>query len=148
MPSNLERMRAASKVPKPTPKPTANTKPMPALASSVSVKYRCDHVRAVQSFCAEDCPACRGKFRKEKAAIRRQRLAAEKSERHLFAGRLPDGAEFQSTYNAEKQQWTGILIIDGKTFAAVASSLQKGLLSELDRLYRASLSVSPPSSRQ
>lgn len=62
---------------------------------------------------------------------------------HVEKGRLPDRSSYWFTYDAEKQQWAGVLVIgDGlKRFEDTHSAIFK-LLSRLDDAYRKTLSPS------
>ena len=59
------------------------------------------------------------------------------------AGRLPDGSRFEVSYDAAKEQWSGILTVPtpggaSATFRGSGSGLFP-LLTSLDRQYRATL---------
>ena len=98
-----------------------------------------------------DCPECRKKAHDERQAAemeaaRQRRGAKPKAEgappatRNPATGRLPDGANFNVTYDAQAERWTGTLTVptagaDPAVFTASAGGVFQ-LLRELDRLFR------------
>lgn len=113
--TNLERMKAAA-ANKPAP-----VAPKPAAKSG----------KLGKPAAAQPPPPAKPKFKESKTPFEFKR------------GRLPDGARFDVTYNAAKQEWTGLLYLppategeNGKVFEASKSAVFK-LLATLDDLYRA-----------
>ncbi len=130
----------ASEPAPPPPKPKVAKAKAPA---SPKVSYLCGHTVGLANLAAANCPACA----KKAAAARRerrqaQRTAKEKAEApiQMQQGRLPDGAAFAVTFNAETKTWTGTLTINEQTFTGRAGGVFR-LLAELDATYRASLPV-------
>jgi hypothetical protein len=116
----------------------AKEKPKPT-AGPARVTYSCGH---------EDnnrpCKTCLNA-----RSLRRVERKRKKRQGSLLLGlaiaderRLPDGAAFTVTYNAESRAWAGKLAIGGAVFEGEASGVFR-LLEDLDATYRTSIGVPP-----
>jgi len=71
--------------------------------------------------------------------IEAHKKAHPKKQKNRFSqGRLPHGATFHATYDAESKKWTGTLTIEGTVFSDQRGGVWK-LMGELDKKYRQAL---------
>jgi hypothetical protein len=140
----------APEPPKKKPEVKVEVKPKaPPKPKAEQVQYKCGHEAALRSITDGCCPACRNENRIRKAAQRREKQRYYSANKE-GAQRLPHGSAFQSSYDAEKQQWTGTLTIDGRVFSATVSGVFN-LMRDLDAQYRQFLrdkTAAPPSPAQ
>lgn len=118
---------------KPKPKPTP---PKPV----ATVKHKCGHEQPLAYLQGQWCPACRNENKRRKAAERREKAPGSDSRRYKMpnAQRLPNGATFHATYDAEKMEWSGTLCINDQVFTSAVSGVFN-LMRDLDQQYRTTL---------
>ncbi len=105
--------------------PVEERPPEPRPPQQVVIR-RCGHSEPLASVQSRDCAACKER--------RRGAKLPPDSYNH---GRLPQGAAFFVTYDADKQRWSGALNVPGvKTFEGSASGVFY-LLRQLDKQFRA-----------
>jgi hypothetical protein len=103
------------------------------------------------------CPACRQKAHQEslaqaerarqEKALRTEKAKAQQplaQQNPQWGRRLPDGSNFNVTYDATKMEWSGTLTVpETGTFTATASGII-GLLKKLDSQYWQAARVKDP----
>lgn len=90
------------------------------------IKHRCGHLVGVNQYRGQDCPTCRHNARAEKARRNREKLAPKTPKPLLDdKGRLPHGAEFHSVYDADTQTWNVLMFVNGQSFHATGSSVER-----------------------
>lgn len=110
------------------------------------VTFACGHQHSVGLFTGKICPQCRSVAAKKRGdrnlRVGLKKYADAAAAKHDDRGRLPDGAWFSVTYDADTRTWSGTLRLnnapvkpDGLTFHGTNSALFK-LLWELDDQYR------------
>lgn len=128
---------------------TAATKPSKAPKPPV-LHAPCGHTTK-KGLPEELCGPCRSKAEHEAAVKRRAEEAkkpalpkAKKLDKAMAdKGRLPDKSTFILAYNAEKQEWSGVLNVPGMASFDATKSGVFGLLQKLDWMYRLSLCPQP-----
>jgi hypothetical protein len=114
-----------------SPPPAKPQRTLPVEADRrVIITRSCGHKIGVVHLQGSSCPHCARK-------ARRERRLTQTVARRDRANRLPDGATFCATYDAQAERWAGTLTIGGQVFEAEASGVFR-LMEALDRLYRAS----------
>ena len=149
-------------------KPAPKRKQLPPVIGEETVKCACGHEALFplypekqdgfrkerrRKFKSKPCPACRTAARAEQEAARigpkppRRPKWRREADQHV--PRLPHGATFHVSYDAEKQLWSGTLSIGELALAGETSGVFQ-LLALLDRKYRdwrdaqAQAAVPPP----
>jgi hypothetical protein len=129
-----------------TPEQAAAAPKGPAVAEPApkSVEYRCGHRELIARFKSGDCPECRAKRRREKAAKEREKRDAKKAD---ASGqfRFPVNSSVVAAWNGAT--WEASLSVPGENgtvrqFRAASTGVEKAL-RELKRLYVESLTAAP-----
>jgi hypothetical protein len=115
-----------------TPPPSNNGKKRPPAVEAdkrVIVTHSCGHKTGIIYLQGSLCAGCQNARRRARTRSWRQ---------DPMKSRLPDGATFSATYDAEAERWVGTLAIDGQVYEAEAGGVFQ-LMKDLDALYRTRL---------
>jgi hypothetical protein len=133
---------AAEQAPQAQPSGKPAKQPKPAKRDAQPgdiITFRCGCRIGVGFLASVDCRGCSNARRKARMEAR-----AANQDRRQQIPRLPNGSNFNVTYDAATEIWTGTLTVEGVTFQATASAVFQ-LLKQLDQLYRASPFATSPS---
>lgn len=126
------------------PQPAADPKPVRAKVAKpqkveadvkLVVTRSCGCREAVLYLQKSNCPGCVAKSRRNRN--RQKQGEPGQSPKKLLdqPGRLPHGAHFDVTYDAEKMEWSGTLTVNGQVFEGSVSGVMT-LLRTLDGQFR------------
>jgi hypothetical protein len=103
-----------------------------------TITYSCGHKVGCRYLQGDKCPACLKRQQRQRNRAKHQAQAEAKAQAGAAASRLPDGATFTATYDANTQLWIGTLTTAGQVFEAEHSAVFR-LMAALDALYRQTL---------
>lgn len=132
---NKPKPKASTSPPKSSPAKEEKEKKPPTKVHTPKefLTHKCGHNVGVGFIENMKCYTCIANDRRE----RNKRRASK----YPMPPRLPDKATFLVIYNAEKEQWSGTLTIEGKVFSGEESTVFN-LLRKLDQQFRESTAQS------